>query len=82
MKTITIIGQVDDQHRLTAEVPDSVRPGPVRLTLETTETDQETDQAEEDLWARGIARAWEADWNDPRDDIYTLEDGEPLNDSR
>jgi hypothetical protein len=29
-------------------------------------------------WAAGIAREWADELNDPRQDIYTLEDGEPV----
>ena len=42
--------------------------------------------AEEDeggqAWMAGISREWEADWLDPREDIYSLEDGEPLHAAR
>ncbi len=30
-----------------------------------------------DDWAANVSRVWEADWSDPREDIYTLEDGVP-----
>jgi len=33
---------------------------------------------EEAAWAEGLAREWAADWNDPREDIYTLDDGEAI----
>ena len=33
-------------------------------------------------WMAGISREWEADWLDPREDIYSLEDGEPLDATR
>ena len=33
-------------------------------------------------WARGIAAEWADELSDPRQDIYTLEDGQPLNASR
>src|SRR5437879_1839052 len=33
MKTIELIGQVDEQHRLSAQVPPDVPPGPVKLAL-------------------------------------------------
>jgi hypothetical protein len=31
-----------------------------------------------DQWAAAVAEAWANDWNDPREDIYTLEHGKPL----
>jgi hypothetical protein len=33
-------------------------------------------------WAEGIAREWQAELSDPREDIYTIEDGEPVNEFR
>ncbi len=73
MRTIRLVGQVDEQHRLHLEVPDSVPPGPVQVILEVTAVEEEEDTA----WAEAINRAWAADWSDPREDIYTLKDGEP-----
>jgi hypothetical protein len=32
----------------------------------------------ETTWAQGIAREWEADWADPREDIYSATDGVKL----
>ena len=31
------------------------------------------------MWAPGIAAEWSAELQDPREDIYTLEDGQPVN---
>ncbi len=31
----------------------------------------------EDEWLEFINQSWAKDWSDPREDIYTLEDGEP-----
>ncbi|MBI3822230.1 MAG: hypothetical protein HY289_06065 [Planctomycetes bacterium] len=33
---------------------------------------------EADDWARGVAEIWARDWSDPREDIYTLDDDEPV----
>lgn len=30
-------------------------------------------------WAQGLAKEWSADLEDRRQDIYTLEDGQPVN---
>jgi hypothetical protein len=30
------------------------------------------------LWAQGVTREWAADLADPRQDVYTLEDGQPF----
>jgi hypothetical protein len=34
------------------------------------------------LWANGVASEWSAELSDPREDIYTLADGQPVNASR
>ena len=34
------------------------------------------------LWARGIAAEWAAELADPQQDIYTLDDGRPVNETR
>jgi hypothetical protein len=34
------------------------------------------------VWAQALASAWDADWSDPREDIYSLQDGEPEKESR
>jgi hypothetical protein len=42
-------------------------------------------EAEEDeagLWMQGVAREWAAELADEREDIYTLEDGEPVDATR
>lgn len=77
MKTIELIGHVDEHHRLCVEVPASVPPGPVKVIVEVEEIDDDSS-----AWARGIAQAWAADWSDPREDIYTLEDGKPEDELR
>jgi hypothetical protein len=30
-------------------------------------------------WADGVAKEWAGEWQDPRQDIYTLNDGQPVN---
>jgi hypothetical protein len=72
MQPIELIGHVDEQHRLHVELPADVQPGPVKVTVRSaTEEDEEAD------WRALINHSWARDWNDPREDIYTLEDGEP-----
>jgi hypothetical protein len=29
-------------------------------------------------WMAGVNREWDEEWDDPREDIYTLNDGEPV----
>lgn len=74
MKAIELFGDIDDQHRLNAEVPKELPAGPVRLIVFLPEEDgAETD------WTRGIAREWADELADSREDIYTLDDGQPVN---
>ena len=75
MSRIELFGTVDDQHRLSLVVPDQIKAGPVKVILEIADDGV-------DDWRQGIAEIWARDWSDPREDIYTLEDGEPINDAR
>jgi hypothetical protein len=74
MNSIAIQGQVDDQHRLSAIVPESVPVGPVTVWI--TAGAQEDDAGV--AWMAGISQQWADELNDPREDIYTLADGEPV----
>jgi hypothetical protein len=48
-----------------------MKPRPVRGTQQlATEGDEEGD------WRALINQSWSKDWNDPREDIYTLEEWE------
>jgi hypothetical protein len=77
MKPIELVGHVDEQHRLHVELPADVQPGPVKVTVRpATEDDEDAD------WLALIDDSWAQDWNDPAEDIYTLEDGKPLDESR
>jgi hypothetical protein len=77
METIEVMGFVDERHRLSGEVPASVSPGPVRVQLLVESTSGEIDPAEI-AWESAVGREWETEWNDPREDIYSLDDGEPV----
>jgi hypothetical protein len=74
MKAIEIVGDIDDQHRLQAQVPDELPAGPVRLIVLLPDED-----IAGTAWSKGIAKDWQGDLRDPRQDIYTLEDGHPVN---
>jgi hypothetical protein len=73
MKAIELFGDIDEQHRLQARVPEELPAGPVRLIVVFPDDD---DAGE--AWASGIAK-WADELRDSRQDIYTLEDGQPLN---
>lgn len=77
MATLTVTGHVDDQHRLTAQVPDTIPPGPVTVNILPVTGEDDAG----DAWMAGIAREWADDLSDPRQDLYTLADGEPIRDA-
>lgn len=75
MKPIELIAHVDEQHRLHAELPTDIPPEPVKITLQiATEEDEERD------WRAFINHSWAKDWSDPREDIYSLDDGKRKDD--
>jgi hypothetical protein len=78
MRTIELIATVDEQHRLSAEVPADVKPGNVKI-LVALPTDEEVEGG---WWQQAISEIWAADWSDPAEDIYTREDGLPSHESR
>lgn len=75
MDSISIQGHVDDQHRLSAIVPGSVVPGPVTVWIGARTADEDETGA---AWMTGIGDQWADELNDPREDLYTLSDGEPV----
>ena len=74
MKAIELLGNVDDEHRLQAQVPEGVPAGPVRVLIYVPEEDDAGA-----AWSHGVAAEWAEELSDPHQDIYTLEDGQPIN---
>jgi hypothetical protein len=77
IKTIELIGTIDDEHRLQARVPADLPAGPVRLIVLLPDED-----VAGNAWAQGVAKAWSDELKDARQDIYTLDDGTPIDASR
>jgi hypothetical protein len=77
MSIVKLAGNVDESHQLSAAVPEAIRPGPVTVLIVPQSQDDEAG----DTWAAGMAREWEDELSDPRQDIYTLADGEPIRES-
>jgi hypothetical protein len=75
MNAVRISGNVDGQHRLSAVVPDSIRPGPVTVLIVRRSDEDDAGEA----WMPGVAREWADELSDARQDIYTLSDGAPQN---
>jgi len=73
MKAIQIVGEIDEQHRLRAEVPKEFPTGSVRVIVLTPEED-EAGLA----WGRGVSAEWTEELSDRSQDIYTLDDGQPV----
>lgn len=74
MKAIKLFGEVDDQHRLSARVPEGFPKGAVRVVVMPLEEDDAGT-----AWAQGLSAEWSEELSDSQQDIYTLNDGEPLN---
>lgn len=77
MKAIELIGDVDVEHCLKAQVPEDLPAGPVRLLVLVPEPDQA-----DEIWMRAVAAEWSEDLSDPRNDLYTLDDGQALDGAR
>ena len=73
LKAVEINGEVDEQHRLHADVPQSVPAGAVRVIVLIAEEDEGGSG-----WAGGVSSEWSAELHDPAQDIYTLDDGQPI----
>jgi hypothetical protein len=77
MKAIELIGDIDEQHRLRANVPEELPAGPVRLIVLLSEEDEAGT-----VWARGLAREWADELSDSPQDLYTLADGQLIDAAR
>lgn len=75
MKTIKITAHVDEDHRLNAELPSDIQSGPVEVLVLIPSLDEDEGGTE---WASGVAREWNTELADPREDIHSLADGEPV----
>ena len=77
MKAIELIGDIDEQHRLRASVPEELPAGPVRLIVLLSDEDEAGT-----VWAHGLAREWAEELRDSRQDLYTLADGQLIDAAR
>jgi hypothetical protein len=60
--------------RLFSTVPQDLPPGPVRLIVLVPDEDQTGTH-----WSAGVAREWLTGLTDSSQDIYTMDDGLPVN---
>lgn len=79
MKAIELVGDIDERHRLKAEVPEDLPPGRVRLIVLLPDQDAAEEDEAGMRWAAGLAQEWSAELKDGRQDIYTADDGQPVN---
>jgi len=79
MRTSELTAEVDERRQLIVSLPHTVLPGPVRLLILGPEPGAHGADA---AWMNAIAREWAAELGDDREDLYTLQDGEPLDASR
>ena len=70
MKTVKLLGNVDNSHRLLAQVPPDIAPGPITVLI----VRNSAEDVDGDDWAAAVAQDWANELNDPREDIYTLND--------
>jgi hypothetical protein len=79
MKTLQIRAFVDQNHQLHADVPVSLPPGPVDISIVLPPGSEQEASAN---WMQSIAREWRAVLQDNREDIYSYSDGEPIDGAR
>jgi hypothetical protein len=72
MKAIELRGEIDDQHRFLAQ-PQSFPTGSVRVIVVISEEDEAGS-----AWYAGVSSELSAELSDPEQDIYTLNDGQPV----
>jgi hypothetical protein len=70
MKAIELQGEVDDQHRLLTDAPQSLLRGSVRIIVLISEENEGCP-----VGASGVSSEWAAELNDPGQDIYTSTTG-------
>ena len=73
MRAIELNAEVDQDRRIHLELPEGVPAGPARVLVLLPEVDEV-----EGRWQEMISREWRSELSDPREDIYTLDDGEPV----
>ena len=74
MRAIELVGDIDDQHRLHAQVPKDLPAGQVCLIVLLPE-----EQEAGGVWAHGIGKEWVDELREVRQDVYTSDDGHPVN---
>jgi hypothetical protein len=79
---VAIRGHFDGKVIVPDEPVDFPRGQALIVHIERDHAKPTTDDGADTAWTEGVAREWEAELSDPREDIYTMEDGEPVDDPR
>jgi hypothetical protein len=48
--------------------------------MKTPDKDKDEEDEFSHAWEQAVAQDWATDWSDPQEDIYSLNDGEALDD--
>jgi hypothetical protein len=72
-----LITEVGDDRQVQITIPEIIRTKQARIIILPFEPEQEPEQ-----WMRALAQEWQDELADERQDIYSLEDGEPVDATR
>lgn len=73
MGAVRITGHVNERHELSVQVPSSIPLAPVGILIVSATTPADEDGE----WMEGMAQEWADQLSDPRQDLYSLDDGVP-----
>jgi len=73
----TIRGHFDGKVVVPDEPVDWVK-GQAVIVQAQVAVDAATDEEDALAWTQGIAHEWTSELSDPREDVYTMDDGEPI----
>ena len=73
MRAIGIVGEIDSHHRIHAEEPPDLPPGPVHLIVVRPDEDEAGT-----FWPWGVSQAWADELGGVRQDLYVLARGQPV----
>jgi hypothetical protein len=77
MKAFEYVVDIGSERDIHVELPAATRPGRARVLVLLDDEDEASQS-----WMSGIAREWRSELADTRQDIYSLDDGEPVDASR
>lgn len=72
-----LIAEVDDTRQVQITIPETIRTRQARIIILPYETGEDPEQ-----WMRALGREWQDELSDERQDIYSLDDGEPVDATR